>query len=45
MKTWTNPIVEELAVNLTADGQEPNYIEKLPYMPDLDYWKKEETQS
>ena len=45
MKTWTNPSVEELKVTMTADGQEPNYIEKLPYMPDLDYWKKEETQS
>lgn len=45
MKTWTNPIVEELAVKLTADGDEPFYVEKLPGWPDLDYWKKEETPS
>lgn len=36
MKTWTNPIVEELEVKMTADGENLWYIEKLPGMPDYD---------
>lgn len=29
MKTWTNPIVEELEVKMTADGRRDSYIEEL----------------
>ena len=36
MKTWTNPIVEELAVKLTADGGINSTVEDFsPLIPDL----------
>lgn len=36
MKTWTNPTVEELEVKMTANGEWPSQIEKLPFLPDFD---------
>lgn len=35
MKTWTNPELEELEVNLTAAGTIDWFIEELPRLPDI----------
>ena len=51
MKTWTNPIVEELEVKMTADGGINSYVEDFnPFLPDLPILndslnKKDKTQS
>ena len=45
MKTWTNPTVEELEVNMTASGPMTSEIEKIPGLPDFDILGKEKSQS